>query len=370
MVRGFMSPVITIRVLPTDRPLPTETASVLCEEITDWRISVDEVAEALKERVDPQTHPLLLATQLEAANCRVRWQSVSAISDDAISGSAETAALGNSHAYVWSERPTVLALVPYWQCEPWLSRCLTSLCQQTHPLTHIVVIDDASAQPPLEIVQQFANVTLLVAPKRVGPYRLIQSVIDETDYDAYLFQDADDWSSCDRLETLLQTARTSGAELVGAQEIRVLESTSQLQAVGYPLDVNRALAHSPGHPLLHPTSLVTRSLVQRSGGFATGLTFGGDTEFLLRAHWLARVVNSPRYCYFRRKRPHSLTTAPETGLGSPARQSLTRAIKQQAMAYAQAVACGQKPDLSPLRVAPEIELLHRWGPPLRWLANS
>lgn len=369
-----MSSVVTVQVSPPVFPLLENTASVLCKNITDWKLHIDK----REIPADLYPHPLQLATLLEVANRPIHWRSASAVScsaDRDLANTERAAAVGNSASpiYDWPDHPAILALIPHWKCEPWLSRCLTSLLHQTHPLTHIVVIDDASPQPPLEIVKKFANVTLLAASEHVGPYRLIQSVIDETSYDAYLFQDADDWSSCDRLESLLKTARTSGAELVGSQEIRVLDDCCQLQAVGYPLDVNRALAHSLGHALLHPTSLVTRSLITRSGGFATGLTFGGDTEFLLRVHQSARVVNSDRYCYFRRKRPYSLTTAPETGLDSPARQSLIQAIKQRAMAYSQAAAC-QKPldslDLRPLRVAPAVKLLHKGGPSLRWHTQS
>ena len=66
------------------------------------------------------------------------------------------------------------------------------------------MIDDASDEPPLEIVARLPHVTLLHADRNVGPYRLVQQVIEETDYDAYLFQDADDWSAPDRLEQLLR----------------------------------------------------------------------------------------------------------------------------------------------------------------------
>jgi hypothetical protein len=151
---------------------------------------------------------------------------------------------------------------------------------------------------------------------------------------------------------------------VGSQEIRVLEPELVAQSIGYPLDVNQALNRSPSHPLLHPTSLVTRDLVQRLGGFATGLTFGGDTEFLLRAHWVARIVNSSRYCYFRRKRPDSLTTAIDTGLDSPARKALLQTLKQRAIGH-----YAMPPDIAdlrPLQTSDPIALTQLCGPALRW----
>ena len=358
---------VTLTVVLPDLPLPDKTAAVLCEKVSDWQLNKPEPT--LNFQSPDVLNLLRLADVIETAGCSIRWESA-----NGASGQRAQDALARQEAgevrmpfYHWPAEPDVLALVPHWRCEPWLRRCLESLLNQIHPLTNIVVIDDGSAQPPLEIVRDFPSVTLLSAPERVGPYRLIQSVIEKADYVAYLFQDADDWSSCDRLQTLLKTARTSGAELIGSQEIRVLEPSSTLQSVGYPLDVNRALAKAPGHGLLHPTSLVTRSLVQRLGGFATGLKFGGDSEFLLRAQWVARIVNSSRYCYFRRKRPQSLTTAVDTGLDSPARVRLTQKIKQQAIARSQAAFLQQPLDLSPLCVAPSVELTHLWGPPLQWV---
>ena len=359
---------LTIAIEPPAVELPIDTATVLFETVTNWRII--GINESYAERPN---HPLVLADALEAENIFARWQSTTAVAKSSCREGSLSSRRTNYQSipkkyppYHWPEKPTILALIPHWNCEAWLTRALMTMAQQTHPLTHIVVIDDASVHPPLEIVQAFPTVTLLQSPVRVGPYRLIQSVIDRVDYTAFLFQDADDWSSCDRLEILLKTARQQGAEIAGGQEIRVLDPEQRLQAVGYPLDVNSALAKKPGHALLHPTSLVTSRIIQQIGGFATGLRFGGDTEFLLRAHWQARIVNCDRYCYFRRKRPHSLTTAAETGLNSPARQTLLNQIKRSAIARIQSAALNQWLDLRPLSKAPPVDLQHLCGPSLRW----
>lgn len=250
----------------------------------------------------------------------------------------------------------ILAIVPHYQCEQFLYQSLSSLVIQTIPLDKIVVIDDNSELCPIDIVQQFPEVELLRSPTNVGPYRLIQQVIEETNYDAYLFQDADDWSTTNRLENLLKKAEQTGAELIGTQEWRVNEEQQTLTPVYYPLDVNTALAEKPGHPLLHPTSLVSRDLVKRLGGFATGLRFGGDTEFLLRAVFAARIVNVSSFCYFRRKRVNSLTTHPETGLDSPLRKQLLSTVKQRFYANLQDYESGKMPDLSPLSQVNHIQL--------------
>jgi hypothetical protein len=259
---------------------------------------------------------------------------------------------------------SVLALVPHYGCEPWLEQALTSLVEQTRPLDAIVVLDDASDEPPVDIVRRFQGVTLLRSTERSGPYRLVQTAIATTEYDAYLFQDADDWSSEDRLELLLREAERTGAELLGCQEIRVNEDTGSVHAIYYPLDVTRAHGIQPSYSLLHPSSLVARSLVDRVGGYATGLRFSGDTEFLFRAAHAARIVNIERSAYFRRKRAGSLTHAPETGFRSEARAAIHEQILERARENAARSLGGVAPDLTPLACVSDVVFEHLTGPAL------
>ena len=263
---------------------------------------------------------------------------------------------------------SVLAVVPHHRCEAWLGDAIQSLVVQSRPLDGIVVVDDAEGHAPADIVAQFPQVTLLkvTARSNVGPYRISQQVVKETAYDGYLWQDADDWSMPERLQRLLEAAERTGAELVGSQELRVLCREGDAVPFTYPLDVNAALVEQPtSFPLLHPTSIVSRDLMSRVGGFATGLRFSGDSEFLRRAMHVARGVNVPEFCYARRIRAGSLTTAASTGLQSPQRIVLMATLHARAKANAELVARGQTPVLEPLSVAPLVRLKHILGPPLR-----
>lgn len=259
---------------------------------------------------------------------------------------------------------SVLALVPHFGCEAWLEQALASLVTQSRPLDGIVVLDDASDLPPVDIVRRFPGVTLVTARERSGPYRLIQSAMGCAEYDAYLFQDADDWSAADRLELLLREAGRTGAELIGCQEIRIDEDTGSVQPVCYPLDVTRSHKILPSYALLHPSSLVAKSLVDRIGGYATSFRFSGDTEFLYRAAHATRAVNIDRYAYFRRARAGSLTSAPETGLGSAARLYVNERVTGRALDNAALVSRGMDPDLTPLGSVADVAFEHVTGPPL------
>lgn len=279
-----------------------------------------------------------------------------AFTDESWASSQATPAASTSMA-----KRCVMALVPYYNCAPWLDQCLRSLVSQTRPLDHIVVIADGDSDIPESIVRKYEGVTLLKAHERSGPYRLVQTVIDHTNSDFYMFQDADDWSSCDRLQILLSTLDANNADMVGTQEIRIFEGEPGCMPVAFPLDVNKALDKSPGHPLLHPTSIVSRDLIEKVGGFATGLQFGGDTEFLLRAGFMGKIVNAPFGCYFRRIRQGSLTTSPDTGLDSAIRKDLTNSMKAREKENRAAVQSGEKPDLTPMKVVSPAELEHICG---------
>ena len=256
----------------------------------------------------------------------------------------------------------ILVLVPYYNCEQWLEQCLDSLVNQTHAPRAIAVLDDASTKPPLEIVKRFPKVTLLRSAENVGPYRLLQSVIEQTGFDGYLFQDADDWSSRDRLEKLLEEAERTDAEWIGTQEFMILENS--IYALRYPLKLSSAGQTPISHPFCYPSSLISKKFLTRLGGFASGLRFSGDLELINRAIWTGKVINLDRYCYFRRIRKDSLTTSEATGLGSPARQEIAARIAARKEENKVLVSKGLAPKIEPLTIAKPVVFERLTGPML------
>ena len=261
-----------------------------------------------------------------------------------------------------SSQSRVLALVPHFNCEPWLGQCLDSLLSQTRPPNAIAVLDDASTNAPLELVRKYPTVTLLRSPENVGPYRLLQTVISQTVFDAYMFQDADDWSSLDRLEALLNEAERTGAEWIGTQELMYFEDI--IHACRYPLDLNSTPQASIRHPFCYPGSVISRDFLKRLGGFATGFRFSGDFELLTRAVWAGKVANLDRYTYFRRIRKNSLITSEETGLSSSARKEVDILIETRKAENLAKVMKGGIPNLEPIKTAENVAFEHLAGPRL------
>jgi len=259
----------------------------------------------------------------------------------------------------------VLGVIPYYEAEEYLEAAIGSLVGQSRPLQGIVVIDDCSSTLPTKTLEKFPNVTLLRSEENSGPYRLIQEVIDRTGYDAFLFQDADDWSAPTRLEVLLDLVTRTGKELVGSQGHRLIVDEGEVVLYQHPIDPERSFQTTPkSKPVHHPTSLVTRDLIQRTGGFCTGLPFSGDTEFLRRAATIGPIGNTAEFIYVYRTRSDSLTGSEETGIHTAVRRDLWAIQHPRAQWIADRVNAGLGPVLAPMAMTSPATLFHISGPAL------
>lgn len=271
-----------------------------------------------------------------------------------------------------SARFSVFAVVPHFgrdeRSNEWLGRCLQSLLAQTVPLQAIIVVDDHSPCSPESVVCRHSNVSLFRNASNTGPSAILDRVHAQVSADALLHQDSDDWSSSDRLEILLAAMRQHAAQMVGCQVREVGEDSRPVAGPPFtlmPEDPRKILLANPtAHPVLLPTSLVSCAFAREIGGFSTGLKFGADSEFIRRAILGGVVRNVTETCYFRRIHPHSLTQAPETGFGSPARLEVQKLIQARARELVDAFLAGRAQDFAPPLRIPPTQFTHILGPPI------
>jgi hypothetical protein len=258
----------------------------------------------------------------------------------------------------------VLAVIPHFECDAWLRLALSSITTQTRRPDAVVVVDDASSTSPEAIVAEFGDVTLLRSDRRCGPYALVQRVMDATDFDAYLLQDADDISAVDRLERLLVEGERSGAGLIGTQAVELHWGEPRCNLFCFPRRIAKG-ARQSDYSLLHPSSLVSKRLVDALGGFSSGLVFGGDAEFLHRARFTDAVIgNLTDAGYFKMVHARALTRRDDTGFTSPARRALRQDLQRRFDDLLAAADAGARPDLAPFKTAAPPTLTKICGPSL------
>ncbi len=260
----------------------------------------------------------------------------------------------------------VVAIVPYYRCARWLGRALHSLVTQTRAPDTIVVVADAADAVPDGIVSEFPSVTFTQCREHVGPYALTQAVIDATDHEWIMIQDADDWSAVDRLERQLAFAQREGAELVSADLCAVDERAVLVQYRAHPAK-GAATARSTGHYVTpHPAALMRRSLVERIGGFSTAWRVSADVELACRAACTTELHTLPGAYVYYGIRDDSLTHSLQTGLSSElvrqTRASIAEGVARRARAANEGAL--EARELAPSQVRPRVRVEHTAGPGL------
>lgn len=112
----------------------------------------------------------------------------------------------------------IAVITPYWQeSAEVLAKCMSSVCEQTHSVTHILVADGAPAQLP-----ERPNLIHISLPFNIGnsggtPRGLGAQLAFNLGFDAVAFLDADNWYEPDHIERAARTLQHEGVDVVFAR---------------------------------------------------------------------------------------------------------------------------------------------------------
>ncbi|HSA83010.1 MAG TPA: glycosyltransferase family 2 protein [Geminicoccaceae bacterium] len=165
-----------------------------------------------------------------------------------------------------------------------LARTIESVLAQTWPEVEHVVIDGASNDGTVEVIQRYAD---QLAHWRSEPDRGISDAFNKgvaaARGDCIGLLNADDWLEPEQIERAVAALRRSAADFVFGDLL-------YHDAAGRTLfrirgDPNYARAIDRGMPdVNHPTLLARRAVFERIGSFDPALRFAMDYDWLLRAH--------------------------------------------------------------------------------------
>ena len=105
--------------------------------------------------------------------------------------------------------PKLLVIVPFYNTEPYLDRCINSILQQTYTNFELTLVDDCSTDKSLEIAKSYEhlpNVTVLSNNINRGAYYSVNKVLDifkNKNWDYWHFHGSDDTSHPTRFEKIL-----------------------------------------------------------------------------------------------------------------------------------------------------------------------
>lgn len=210
----------------------------------------------------------------------------------------------------------ISVIVPVYNMEHFLIRCLESICQNTYRNLEIICIDDGSTDRSLELLREYQKhePRLLVITKANGGVSSARNVgMDAAKGEFISFVDPDDWLHPQYFEILLHAQKASSVPIVVCDHVQTCEdvSTFELMQELPPctvLPVEEAfrikdLKNSPW------CKLYSRRDLHQKIRFSEGISFAEDEVFNLCfinqfPQMQVAYVQCPLYAYY--NRPGSL----------------------------------------------------------------
>lgn len=241
---------------------------------------------------------------------------------------------------VQSNSSGVVACIPYYGCAGLVRRAVEGLLAQTHANITVVVINDGDPHPPWHCLAGINDRRLVRFDlgNNYGPYLATAVVLNATTAPYFLIQDADDWSTPNRVQSLLHRLERDGSDFAVSAQLHYSErpdrsrrfdlrwaDVASSESVRSPYVVKRFLTPEftlrvPHHGLFRTSSL------RRIGGYYAGFRVSYDALLTNLILMTGRISHLPQPLYYRTVRPESLTRAARTGMKSRFRRETERAI--------------------------------------------
>ena len=212
----------------------------------------------------------------------------------------------NNHKATSDNPPALSIIVPVYNVEPWLARCLDSLIHQTIKDLEIIVIDDQSTDGSLNIIREYERSDSrihTIALEKNGGLSVARNAGLAIAAGEYIgFVDSDDFVDVDFYEKLYARAKAAGADIVKGEALEVTFDGKK-RHFGPRLSAIRKNKIAFTHAWY--SAIYRRDfLAQNKLDFPVDLIVTADIITLLKAVMLANsieLVEGTHYHYFRRE---------------------------------------------------------------------
>lgn len=115
-------------------------------------------------------------------------------------------------------KPKVQVIIPVYNSEKYLKRCLDSLVSQTYPHWEAIIVDDASCDNSVEIIREYqakdSRIVLFFMEKNQGVSKVRNFALEKLSEKYVAFLDSDDFWEKEMLEVMVNKAEEVDAQVV------------------------------------------------------------------------------------------------------------------------------------------------------------
>ncbi len=201
----------------------------------------------------------------------------------------------------------VSIIIPMYNCEAYINRCVKSIKEQTYAQYEAIIIDDGSTDSSIFICQKAVGND----PRFKIIHKNNTGVSDTRNYGLslangqnILFIDADDWVGRTYLSDLINEKRTSGADIIcsGYYISDGFKKQKKFGLISKNLSINEALDGFSQYYFTAVWGKLFDKRVLKSVRFDTNIFYSEDTLFYTEAVLnsnLIRWINKANYYYFK-----------------------------------------------------------------------
>ncbi|CAB5040576.1 MAG: glycosyltransferase [Actinobacteria bacterium] len=213
--------------------------------------------------------------------------------------------------------PRISVILPVFNGEEHIHESLNSLLSQTYTDLEIIVVDDASTDSTLSMIEQIADPRIKVLAQGInqGPAACTRIGLEMATGDYIARQDHDDFSHPDRLRLQLAFLDDNPDHgLVGTwSDILSLNSAGEWVKVGshqHPaIDSILRWRLFWNNPFVHSSVMMQRSKLELAGSYnaSSDRALLEDYDLFSRIAQVSRVANIPKVLQFYRQSPNGIS---------------------------------------------------------------
>lgn len=170
----------------------------------------------------------------------------------------------------------VSVIIPIYNAESYLERCLDSVCRQTYTDLEIIAVNDCTPDCSMDIVEQFAKkdsrIRVVENPCNMGAMVARNKGCEVALGDMFCFLDSDDYLVPDAIECLMARYEETGADIISAGLVlHVADDKEMFYRSTLPYGCTLEGVHHAILNNLFPSSLCAKLYVRRlfaNGGFS------------------------------------------------------------------------------------------------------
>lgn len=234
-------------------------------------------------------------------------------------------------------KPLVSILIPVYNTEEFLPKCLDSIVNQTYSNLQVVIIDDGSKDASLNIAQKYAKKYPCIEvyhQENQGVASTRNNLLDKVKGDYVLFVDSDDWCELDMVDFLINKAIANNADIVTCSMVKNDEPFVSDIFLEEIWDQEKAVLEFLRHKIFNGSlcnKLIKTSLLHNLR-FHCGIFYGEDALFLWEVlQNVNSIVVTNKVLYHYRMNNNSLShlswTPDKKGTGSIVWKTITDETK-------------------------------------------